>query len=407
MATDFTSARIANPFGLSVPSSAPAAPTPNAFTEAGIANPFGLSSPSQTTAADPTKVPGDDGTKKPVTPTSEKYLVTTVDVNELGGKIQTYNVWSDGTRTPIGDARVDMSAGEAAADMFRAAGLDEAFVNSLMDTIKGVYAANVAPTTGQIKTAINTSQAYKTRFKGNEVVRQRMANGQGRPGDQLLSPAEYIALENTYRTIFADAEMPAGYYDNVDDFANLIGNGVSAAELKSRVDTAGSALREADTSTLNTLQQYYNLSQGDLVAYLLDPTRAMPILEGRQTQGQYGLNSREELQRQYAVAQVGGAAARQGMEAGQALSEEIVQQGKGQYAEQAFSQAGAENENVKRLGSLYGEPLDFKDMVKETLSLTGGVESGKKRRKFASKERAAFGGQSALDKSSLSRRQDV
>jgi hypothetical protein len=95
------------------------------------------------------------------------------------------------------------------------------------------------------------------------------------------------------------------------------------------------------------------------------------------------------------------------MDAGQALSEEIVQQNKGQYAEQAFSQAGAENANVKRLGSLYGEPLDFKDMVKETLSLTGGVEAGVKRRKFASKERAAFGGQSALDKSSLSRRQDV
>jgi hypothetical protein len=335
-----------------------------------------------------------------------KTLVTQKQVKKLGGIVATVNVYSDGSEEEVSQES-DMSAGEAAADMFRAAGLDEAFVNSLMDTIKGVYAVNVAPTTGQIKTAINTSQAYKTRFKGNETIRQRMANGQGRPGDQILSPAEYIALENTYRTIFSDAEMPAGYYDNVDDFANLIGNGVSASELKSRVDTAGSALREADSATLNTLQQYYNLSQGDLVAYLLDPTRAMPILEGRQTQGQYGLNSREELQRQYATAQVGGAAARQGMDAGQALSEEIVQQGKGQYAEQAFAQAGAENENVKRLGSLYGEPLDFKDMVKETLSLTGGVESGKKRRKFASKERAAFGGQSAIDKTSLSRMQDV
>lgn len=344
----------------------------------------------------------------PAAPTSDRYLVTQKQKRKLNGVVVTVNVYSNGDEVEVeGSAETDMSAGEAAADMFRAAGLDEAFVNSLMDTIRGVYAVNVAPTTGQIKTAINTSQAYKTRFKGNETIRQRMSNGQGRPGDQILSPAEYIALENTYRTIFSDAEMPAGYYDNVDDFANLIGNGVSAAELKSRVDTAGSALREADSSTLNTLQQYYNLSQGDLVAYLLDPTRAMPILEGRQTQGQYGLNSREELQRQYAAAQVGGTAARQGLDAGQALSEEIVQQGKGQYAEQAFSQAGAENQNVKRLGSLYGEPLDFKDMVKETLSLTGGVEAGVKRRKFASKERAAFGAQGALDKSSLSRRRDV
>jgi len=337
-----------------------------------------------------------------------KTLVGTKEVYDYNGVVKTMNIWSDGS-TDENEAlrRTETSAGDDVKEIFRAAGLDENFINSLVSTIDSVYATNVKPTASQIQVAINTSDAYKQRFKGNEAIRQRMAGGQGRPGDRLLSPAEYIALERTYRTIFADNEMPAGYYDNVDDFANLIGNSVSAAELQSRVDTAKSALREADNATLNTLQQYYNLSQGDLVAYLLDPTRAMPILEGRQTQGQYGLNSREELQRQYATAQVGGAAARQGLEAGQALSEEIVQQGKGQYAEQAFAQAGAENENVKRLGSLYGEPLDFKDMVKETLSLTGGVEAGKKRRKFASKERAAFGGQSALDKSSLSRRQDV
>jgi hypothetical protein len=340
--------------------------------------------------------------------TAGKTLVGTKEVYDYNGVVRTMNIWSDGTTSenePL--RRTETSAGDDVKEIFRAAGLDENFINSLVSTIDAVYATNVKPTASQIQVAINTSEAYKQRFKGNEAIRQRMAGGQGRPGDRLLTPAEYIALERTYRTIFADNEMPAGYYDNVDDFANLIGNSVSAAELQSRVDTAKSALREADNATLNTLQQYYNLSQGDLVSYLLDPTRAMPILEARQTQGQYGLNSREELQRQYAVAQVGGAAARQGMEAGQALSEEIVQQGKGQYAEQAFAQAGAENENVKRLGSLYGEPLDFKDMVKETLSLTGGVEAGKKRRKFASKERAAFGGQGALDKSSLSRRQDV
>jgi hypothetical protein len=337
-----------------------------------------------------------------------KTVIDTKEIYDYNGVVRTMNIYSDGTTSEnVALRRTEKSAGDDVKEMFRAAGLDENFINSLMSTIDSVYATNVKPTASQIQVAINTSEAYKQRFKGNEAIRQRMANGQGRPGDRLLTPAEYIALERTYRTIFADAEMPAGYYDNVDDFANLIGNSVSAAELQSRVDTAKSALRDADTATLGTLQQYYNLSQGDLVAYLLDPTRAMPILEGRQTQGQYGLNSREELQRQYAAAQVGGMAARQGLESGQALSEEIVQQGKQQYAEQAFSQAGAENKNIQRLGSLYGEPLDFKDMVKETLSLTGGVEAGVKRRKFASKERAAFGGQSAIDKSSLSRKQDV
>jgi len=398
---------LSTPFGLlapSVPKAAPAAPGFGSGTMGiAIANPY---APAVVTGGDGDK----DKDKVATTGAAGPTLVGTTETNEFGGIIQTWNIWSDGTRTKVDGptgVRKDTSAGDDVKEMFRAAGLDEGFINSLVATIDSVYANNVKPTAAQIKVAINTSDAYKQRFKGNEAIRQRMANGQGRPGDRLLTPAEYIQLENTYRTILADAEMPAGYYDSTDDFANLIGNSVSASELQSRVSTAASALREADSATLNTLQQYYNLSQGDLVAYLLDPTRAMPILEGRQTQGQYGLNSREELQRQYAAAQVGGMAARQGLEAGQTLSEEIVQQGKTQQAEQAFAIAGAEAPATQRLGSLYGEPLDFKDLVKETLSLSGGVEAGKKRRKFASKERAAFGGQSAIDKTSLSRMQDV
>ena len=351
---------------------------------------------------------GGGGNQPPPPPTPEKTLVAQKQKNKLGGKIVTVNVYSDGSEEEVAGSEItDKSAGDDVRDMFRAAGLDENFINSLMSTIDAVYANNVKPTASQISVAINNSDAYKQRFKGNEMIRKRMADGQGLPGDHILSPAEYIAAEGTLRTLFADAEMPTGYYDNPDDFANLIGNGVSPAEVKSRIDTASSALREADTATLNTLQQYYNLSQGDLVAYLLDPTRAMPIIEGRQTTGPNGLNSRTELQRQYAAAQVGGMAARQGLEAGQALSEEIVQQGKQQYAEQAFAQAGAEAPATQRLGSLYGEAMGLQDLVKETLSLTGGVEAGKKRRKFASKERAAFGGQSAIDKTSLSRMKDV
>ena len=104
---------------------------------------------------------------------------------------------------------------------------------------------------------------------------------------------------------------------------------------------------------------------------------------------------------------VGGAAARQGLDVGKSMSEEIVDQGKAKQADEAFSIAGAQDTDLRRLGRLYDQPLDFKDLVKESLSLTGGVDSGKKRRKLASKERASFGGQGALDRTSLRKAQDV
>jgi hypothetical protein len=139
----------------------------------------------------------------------------------------------------------------------------------------------------------------------------------------------------------------------------------------------------------------------------------MPILEGRAAKAaqagvdDFGLNSRTELQRVFEASKVGGMADRQGLVIDKGFSEEIVDLGKSGQAEEALNTAGALDADVRRLGSLYGQPLDFKDLVRETLNMQGGVESGRKRRKFASKERAAFNAQGAIDKTSLTRMQDV
>lgn len=327
---------------------------------------------------------------------------------EKGGWSRTYQRMSDGTEVMI-DEYQDRSAGDDVEAMFTAAGLNKEFVDQLVGIIDGMYQANVAPTQGQMLNAIYNSEPYKQRFSANEIIRQRLSGGSGRPGDRLLSPKEYIDLENTYRQIFQDAQMPTGFYDAPEDFNTLISNSISAAELQSRVNIAGDALQKADPATLNSLSRYYNLTKGDLVAYLLDPAKAMPVLEGvsKRAENVNGLNSRADLERMYEASKVGGSAERQGMNVDKGMSEEIVDLGKAGSADEAFAVAGAQDTDVRRLGRLYDQPLDFKDLVKESLTLTGGVESGKKRRKLASKERAAFSGQSALDRTSLRKMQDV
>lgn len=339
-------------------------------------------------------------------PPPPRSLQSTQTKRTYGGKVQIIAYYSDGSQEVI-DEWIDKSAGEDAADIFRTAGLDDAFVQRLMRTIDDVYNKNINPSEGQILSAIYNSDAYKDRFKANEVIRKRIADGMGRPGDRLLSPKEYIDLENTYRNILQERSMPEGYYDSPDDFVNLISNSISASEFTARVDTAASALNQADASVVNALQQYYNLTKSDLVAYLLDPARAMPIINARSMQGAFGLNSADQLQRIYEASEVGGMAGRQNLGVGREMAEEIVDLGKKDQAEGAFQVAGAADADLKRLGSLYGGSLDFKDLVKETLNLSGGVESGLKRRKFASKERAAFSQESALDRRSLRRMQDV
>jgi hypothetical protein len=77
-------------------------------------------------------------------------------------------------------------------------------------------------------------------------------------------------------------------------------------------------------------------------------------------------------------------------------------------AEQAFTTATAMEGDVTRLGKLYGDnSMNYEGIVRESASLEGGATIGKKRRKFASKERAQFKKESALGRRSLSRRADV
>lgn len=362
--------------------------------------------PTQETPTAPIPSDDDDNEKSGGGNTPKATVVSQYTRRAYGGKVETVRVYSDGTEEVI-DSYVNKSAGEDAAEIFRMAGLDPEFVNSLMGLIDKVYNDNIDPSAGQVLNVIYNSDAYKQRFAGNEAIRKRMADGQGRPGDRLLSPKEYMDAESSYRTILQDAGMPEGYYDTPSDFNDLIANSISVSEFKSRVDTAFDALNRADEFTVNALQQYYGLSNADLAAYMLDPTKATPVLEGKQMSGAFGLNNNQELQKIYSSAQVGGAAGRQGLDLGSGMAEEIVDQGKTGQAEEAFATAGALDADVQRLGSLYGSSMDFKDLVKESLNLTGGVAAGKKRRKFASKERAAFGGQGAVDRKSLSRMQDV
>jgi hypothetical protein len=139
-------------------------------------------------------------------PSAPKYVVNIGTKRRAGGWVDTIQYWSDGSTTVI-DSYQDIGARDAVAAMFRNAGLGEEFVNQLLSVVDGVYAANVMPTEAQVLNAIYNSNAYKVRFAGNEEIRKRMANGQGRPGDRLLTPKEYIDLEESYRTVLQESEI--------------------------------------------------------------------------------------------------------------------------------------------------------------------------------------------------------
>lgn len=330
-------------------------------------------------------------------PAVKPTIVRQKTVRKTGGTVQTVNVMSDGTEEVV-DEYKDYAARDAVMQMFENTGLGDAFIKSLMDSIDTVYADNIAPTESQVLNSIYNSEAYKTRFSANETIRKRMADGKGRPGDRLLKPAEYIETEGTFREIIASAGLPTGFYDTQEDFSNFIANGVSASELTSRVNIAQSALQKADKNIVDALKSYYNLSQNDLVAYLLDKDKAFNIIEGR-----FNFTT-PELEKQYKSAEIGGMATRAGMSATKAFAEEIQTAGKGAQAEEAFQTAATNQKDYKRLLGLSGEVVNNEDLVRQQLGLAGGTEVGIKTKKLASQERARFQQRGAIDTTSLGRR---
>jgi murein DD-endopeptidase MepM/ murein hydrolase activator NlpD len=220
--------------------------------------------------------------------------------------------------------------------------------------------------TDAVTVLLQQTPEYKQRFAAND---KRLQAGLG-----ALSPAEYIATERSYRSVMAAAGLPTGFFDNQSDFTNLIANDVSPTELQNRVTTATDAINKAPAATLNYFRQWY--STGDIVAYVLDPTRAQPAIE-----------------KNIRAAEAAGLAKGQGFSLGQSDAEHIG--GKGLSLDQmssALGFVGGELPTVNKLDQIYGGNVSQQDVLSEIFD--NDAQAAKKRQALASQERAAFSGSS-------------
>ena len=181
---------------------------------------------------------------------------------------------------PTGPSATDMASRQNIFDqvqaLFTTYGIIKAgdpASDALLATIKNLAMSGAGADT--ISLQLQQSDAYKARFAGNETRRAAGLN--------VLSPVEYIATENAYDQILRASGVPTGFYNSSAEKAKLIGADVSASELQSRVDLAAKSISGADPFYTQQLKNLYGLSQGDMIAHVLDPAAAMPLLQ-QQTQ---------------------------------------------------------------------------------------------------------------------------
>jgi hypothetical protein len=169
-------------------------------------------------------------------------------------------------------------------------------LGSLVNKIKELAVDGATEST--ITFALQETDEYKQRFAANQA--------RIKAGLQVLTPAEYLNVEDGYRQVLREYGLNQLATD--DYVKKFIENDVSATELSTRVSTAVQRVQNADPAIARQLTEYYGIGQNDLVAYVLDPAQQIT-----------------KIQRQVAAAEIGVAAARQGIAAGAGVAKEPIQ----------------------------------------------------------------------------------
>lgn len=130
----------------------------------------------------------------------------------------------------------------------------------------------LAQNTDALFGSVRNNPIYIERFKGNAA---RIKNGY-----VPLSEAQYIAQEQSYSTTLKNSGMPKGFYDTKDDFANLMANDISPAELSDRIENGYKMVTNAPPEVVNQLKMMVpDITDANLAAYFLDPSKSGTQIE--------------------------------------------------------------------------------------------------------------------------------
>lgn len=133
-------------------------------------------------------------------------------------------------------------------------------------------------TEDELLLALSQTDVFKDRFAVIGEQQKRAAAGQP---VRVMTPAEVLEYENRARQMMSAAGMPSWFYDEPDDFNQLILNDISVVELGERIEQAFEYVDNAPEEVRSKFSEFYGVAQSDaaLAAYVLDPTKTTAQLE--------------------------------------------------------------------------------------------------------------------------------
>lgn len=246
----------------------------------------------------------------------------------------------------------------------------------------------------------NGDEIILNRFRQTDIYNRRFGGmAELRSRGQAISEAEYIQLEKSYRNVMSNYGLPATYYDSPEDYARLIGAGLSVNEVEERVVAARQTLNPL---VAQELQEYYGVGQGDAMAFLLGLTdeKGIRLASAR---------NQQQIREMGRTSQIGAAAERSGFTMDRAYAERLAGTSVGQtldpfqmgtlaQLEGTFGQARRVADRETTLAGIDSEAFDQRDAVAAAFGDQQKTLASERR---AKRERARFSGSSGASSASL------
>lgn len=237
------------------------------------------------------------------------------------------------------------------------------------------------------------NDAIMMKFRGTDVYARRFPGMKALSNrGQAITEGEYIRLESAYRANLSKYGLPTEFYDSPDDYGKFIENNISPDEVDERAATGMRILQSADRRILTELGEYYGVTQGTALAYLLD-----------------GAKGQDLIQRQVRAATIGGTGERYKFNMDRTLSEDLATTALGQSIDgmspdaaarldQSFTTARKIADRERVLADIDSERFADTDAAR---AMFGDLDKQLASQKRASRERSRFLGSSGVGAGSL------
>ena len=219
------------------------------------------------------------------------------------------------------------------------------FINTLIDNV----VINGIVDTQELLDEVRSSPAYQARFGG---LTQRQTKGLA-----PMSEAEYIEYEttifgllNSYGVSDVFASGGIGSEDFMNKVADLVGGDVSATEFAARLDRGYASVVDNIDQVATQFRSFYGveIQESDLLAYFLDPSVCIQLIED-----------------QVATAQIGASAQKFGLNITKTQAERLEDFGVTEkLAREGFTEAAREKESLTKLANIHRiNPLSDEELT--------------------------------------------